>query len=458
MSQKGFCRLCLVDVHKPVLHDWANGTSLRKSLMEIFPGMNLDLTPFLQLCIGCTNSVNFLHTMRKEFVISDHNVSTTNCKLPICKLCHEQDMDSIKTLPAFITQSNINSSTIIKEILESISPLMKFEANEEVICGTCWSWILRIYDFKRCCIACDEILKIYCSRNELQVLTQSHIGSFLKNLRNSNHCYREFAFQRQDSIDLLDSDDEFNEEHERAIARDDAIMISDEENEQECTKSIKSQSSISIFDEEEKTPIIDEDDDTQEGVVDGIIEGETLLINDISDICDGHYTEECNKNNNKELATDVMIDLTYSDSEEPQQRISVHKSNWACHICPQTYSRKEGLINHLLVHENPVNKYGRFSCKFCPYKNNWKGSVTRHETVHKVKNSITAFENLKYMCVYCNRLYKVKTDVLHHLEKHVKTWNKLQCTMCLFTCEKGNDLRFHYRVQHRGEEDPNYNP
>ncbi|XP_066151655.1 uncharacterized protein [Euwallacea fornicatus] len=458
MSQKRFCRLCLIDVPQPISHDWENATSLRKSLSEIFPGMNLDITPFLQLCSGCTNSVNFIHAMRNEIVMSDYNTLTTNYKLPICKLCHERDIDSIKKLPACITQSNINSSSIIKEILESISPLTKFEATEEVICGTCWSWVLRIYNFKKCCIACDEILEIYCSRNELQALTQSHIGNFLRNLRNSNHCYRESVFQRQDSIDLLDSDDEFNEEHERAIARDDAILISDEDDEEECTKTIKSQNSISIFDEEEETPGIDKDDDTRGGVVDGVNEGETLLINDISDISDGHYIEKYNTNNNKEPTTDIMIDLTHSDSEEPRQRISMHKSSWACHICPQTYLRKEGLINHVLVHENPVNKYGRFSCKFCPYKNNWKGSVTRHETVHKVKNSVTSFEDLKYMCVYCNRLYRVKTDVLHHLKKHMKTWNKLQCTMCLFTCEKGSDLRFHYRFQHRGEKDPNYNP
>lgn len=45
---------------------------------------------------------------------------------------------------------------------------------------------------------------------------------------------------------------------------------------------------------------------------------------------------------------------------------------WGCYVCAAKFRLKNSIIKHTLTHERPWNKFGKFCCRFCPYRSNWR--------------------------------------------------------------------------------------
>lgn len=50
------------------------------------------------------------------------------------------------------------------------------------ICVICWSWIKKIYSFKRQCFKIEERLKIYCDEHKLRLLNDNDLLVFIEEI------------------------------------------------------------------------------------------------------------------------------------------------------------------------------------------------------------------------------------------------------------------------------------
>ncbi|XP_019771561.2 uncharacterized protein LOC109545349 isoform X1 [Dendroctonus ponderosae] len=143
------------------------------------------------------------------------------------------------------------------------------------------------------------------------------------------------------------------------------------------------------------------------------------------------------------------IDLTLRSCQAKLASRNSHflRECWGCYVCAAKFRSKGGIIRHTLLHERPCNKFGKFFCRFCPYRANWKGSVTRHQSVHAFEN-LPDHRTIKYLCIFCNVICSAKEDVQTHMIKHIITSNHFQCLHCMFVGNCSKSLRIHYRNFH----------
>lgn len=107
--------------------------------------------------------------------------------------------------------------------------------------------------------------------------------------------------------------------------------------------------------------------------------------------------------------------------------------------CGKTFKDNYSLLQHLDLHDNNLAK-----CFFCPWgapaKNGDK--ISTHFDQH--------FNNPKFKCSYCNKIFFRKREVKDHIEIfHEKDHGKYKCFYCSFKAYSRVHLNRHLRKEHK---------
>lgn len=157
--------------------------------------------------------------------------------------------------------------------------------------------------------------------------------------------------------------------------------------------------------------------------------------------------------------SNIQVDYYLEDYEAIRNQTSDMRmrNSWGCYICAAMYYQKYQMREHMLSHERPLNKYGGFQCKKCPYRSCWKGSITRHQIFHS-KGYVNKFfgHGVLYFCPYCSNIYDTRGDIQSHINEHVISWKSFFCCDCMYTTDKSDTLRQHYWKIHEKGRDPSF--
>jgi len=110
----------------------------------------------------------------------------------------------------------------------------------------------------------------------------------------------------------------------------------------------------------------------------------------------------------------------------------VHPVRHKCDLCGKTFSRKNDLSRHLMLHSGKR----RYSCPFCDSKFIGSGDLHKHVRIHTGEKP--------YKCKYegCGKSFTQKGDLNKHLKIHLKIKNH-KCKLCDYSCIQGSDLSNH---------------
>ena len=110
------------------------------------------------------------------------------------------------------------------------------------------------------------------------------------------------------------------------------------------------------------------------------------------------------------------------------------KARIACNLCPTTFSRRKGLLQHIrFVHQKEKN----FVCSICDKRFSWKNSLTTHVTdIHEQSGS--------FACNFCEKRYFKERDLKRHESKHSNE-KPHQCDHCGESFKKARNLLEHLK-------------
>ena len=110
-------------------------------------------------------------------------------------------------------------------------------------------------------------------------------------------------------------------------------------------------------------------------------------------------------------------------------------SKFGCSSCIKTFTRKNDLLRHMMLHTGER----RFSCTFCATKFISSGDLHKHVRIHTGEKP--------YACQFskCTKAFTQKGDLNKHMKIHLDQKN-YQCEQCNYRCIQGNDLRNHMLV------------
>jgi len=110
----------------------------------------------------------------------------------------------------------------------------------------------------------------------------------------------------------------------------------------------------------------------------------------------------------------------------------VHPVRHACDLCGKTFSRKNDLSRHLMLHSGER----KYSCTFCDSKFIGSGDLHKHVRIHTGEKP--------YKCKFegCGKSFTQKGDLNKHLKIHLKIKNH-KCPLCDYSCIQGSDLSNH---------------
>ena len=135
----------------------------------------------------------------------------------------------------------------------------------------------------------------------------------------------------------------------------------------------------------------------------------------------------------RNLVKSGLILLNQPESFENLPSSSLSK--FGCSSCIKTFTRKNDLLRHMMLHTGER----RFSCTFCANKFISSGDLHKHVRIHTGEKP--------YACQFskCSKAFTQKGDLNKHMKIHLDQ-KKYQCQQCNYRCIQGNDLRNHMLV------------
>lgn len=111
---------------------------------------------------------------------------------------------------------------------------------------------------------------------------------------------------------------------------------------------------------------------------------------------------------------------------------SVHPVRHKCDLCGKTFSRKNDLSRHLMLHSGER----KYACTFCDSKFIGSGDLHKHVRIHTGEKP--------YKCKFegCGKCFTQKGDLNKHLKIHLKIKDH-KCHLCDYSCIQGSDLSNH---------------
>ena len=127
--------------------------------------------------------------------------------------------------------------------------------------------------------------------------------------------------------------------------------------------------------------------------------------------------------------------ILLSQPETFENLPSSSPSKFGCTLCIKTFTRKNDLVRHMMLHTGER----RFSCTFCATKFISSGDLHKHVRIHTGEKPYTCqFSN-------CTKAFTQKGDLNKHAKIHLDQKN-YQCGQCSYRCIQGNDLRNHMLI------------
>jgi len=120
-----------------------------------------------------------------------------------------------------------------------------------------------------------------------------------------------------------------------------------------------------------------------------------------------------------------------------------HPIRHKCDICGKTFSRRNDLSRHLMLHSGER----KYSCTFCDSKFIGSGDLYKHMRIHTGEKP--------YVCKFegCGKCFMQKGDLNKHLKIHLKIKNH-KCQLCDYSCIQGSDLNNHMLTHSRSKPFP----
>lgn len=110
---------------------------------------------------------------------------------------------------------------------------------------------------------------------------------------------------------------------------------------------------------------------------------------------------------------------------------STHSSVWPCTFCPQKFSLKRELINHMSsVHDAK----GEIRCEICDKMFSSRGNLKCHMVNHT--------GGQRFQCTICGKKFATKENFTGHMNVHAGA-KPFQCTQCLKCFAYKNHLSSH---------------
>jgi len=103
-----------------------------------------------------------------------------------------------------------------------------------------------------------------------------------------------------------------------------------------------------------------------------------------------------------------------------------------CDLCSKTFSRKNDLSRHLMLHSGER----KYVCTFCDSKFIGSGDLHKHVRIHTGEKP--------YKCDFeeCGKSFTQKGDLNKHVKIHLKIKDH-KCFLCGYSCIQGSDLNNH---------------
>jgi len=116
-------------------------------------------------------------------------------------------------------------------------------------------------------------------------------------------------------------------------------------------------------------------------------------------------------------------------------QISSRLQRFICNSCGKTFSRKNDLNRHYMLHSGER----KYCCSFCDVKFVSSGDLYKHIRSHTGEKP--------YPCTFnnCTKTFSQKGDLNKHMKIHLNE-KKYQCTECYYKCIQSTDLKNHMLV------------
>ena len=121
--------------------------------------------------------------------------------------------------------------------------------------------------------------------------------------------------------------------------------------------------------------------------------------------------------------------------------LHTEKKSFICTSCPKAFFRRQDLTRHFKVHSGEK----AFSCRVCSKAFSRKDSLTLHFRTH---NGTKPFK-----CNHCTGRFSQKSSLTKHLRRHTDA-TLFRCSFCLKDLSRRDDCARHQRSHSVAEEKP----
>lgn len=118
----------------------------------------------------------------------------------------------------------------------------------------------------------------------------------------------------------------------------------------------------------------------------------------------------------------------------------IARSQFPCPVCKRMYKTSNGLMTHMLIHENKKD----YVCSICGHKTVQLGNLKTHMLIHSGERP--------YRCSKCGKRFKQSSNLIAHERIHTNE-KPFECDKCFVRFRQKSGLNVHVNVHHTGEQE-----